>query len=89
MEEDYLHTLKEIKRAETPDFLLERIVSKIDSEQENENKSYNFSLAFAVVLLLLNTTILSSYLNTETNNTMEQEIVNPYSFPTYTLIENE
>lgn len=88
MEKEYLHKLKEIKRVETPDFLLERIVSKIDSEEVNENKKFSYSLAFAVALVFINVSIISNYLNTDTNSS-SQEITNPYSFSTYTLIENE
>ncbi|MDA9262227.1 hypothetical protein N9P55_00495 [bacterium] len=88
MEKEYLHKLKEIKRVETPDFLLEIIVSKIDSEEVNENKKFSYSLAFAVALVFINVSIISNYLNTDTNSS-SQEITNPYSFSTYTLIENE
>ena len=63
MENEYLHKLKEIKRVETPDFLLERIISKIDTEEAVENKSFSYSLAFAVVLLLFNVSILNDYMN--------------------------
>ena len=88
MEKEYLHKLKEIKRVETPDFLLEIIVSKIDSEEVNENKKFSYSLAFAVALVFINVSIISNYLNTDTNSS-SQEITNPYSFSIYTLIENE
>lgn len=88
MKTHFLQELKDIKRVETPDFLFERIVSKIETEELKDNKSFSLTLAFTFLLILINTSILTNYMGQEIKSS-QQEITNPFNFSTYTLIENE
>ncbi|MEN8929284.1 MAG: hypothetical protein ABF242_07725 [Flavobacteriales bacterium] len=78
MEQGNLDKLSRIEPVSVPDFLLDRIKNKIETKQIVEKRNTNFLLAFALVLLIVNGGVLTTYSSDQDSKNTSQTI-NPYS----------
>lgn len=88
MEKGLGKDIEGITRVEAPDFLLETIISKIETNRTTRKFQEKIILTSVISLLVVNAFLIRSYQVSSDKNSSQTEL-NPFNYSSITYMDNE
>lgn len=88
MKKELENNMEEITRVEAPDFLLETIISKIETNRMTRKFQEKIILTSVISLLVVNVFLIRSYQVSSNSNSSQTEL-NPFDYSSITYMDNE